>query len=185
MAPLVTITTSELKALLKKLSRALSKDKLDKIALRLGGLVGAAAEARAREYPKPARKKLEKIYTLDVAFGRKVKPYKSIFKSAKQAAFVILSLRDGKLVVPRKRTGTLGKSITHSVKVVGTHVGITVGTNLGYAEKVIGKPPAQSWYHQGTWTPLVDAVSSNEALDEYREILKTNLKALVAGLLKE
>lgn len=185
MADFVTVSTGEAEALIRKLAAKLTKANFDKVALRLGGIIGAAAESRARQYPKPKRKKLEKIYTLDVAFGRKVKPYKSIFKSAKQASFVMLSIKAGKLVIPTQRTGSLGKSITHRVDIIGNRVVITIGSNRRYAKFVIGLPPEQSHFHQGVWTPLQTAISSNDAMDEYRTLLKTNLTALIAGLLKE
>ena len=87
-------------------------------------------------------------------------PYKSKFKSLKQQRYVMAMVSKGQ--IPYRRTGTLGKSFTHSQPVVITPglVQVSVGTNLSYAPYVVGKG-TQSHYHQGNWPTLEFALASH------------------------
>jgi hypothetical protein len=87
-------------------------------------------------------------------------PYKSKFKSLKQQRYVMALIGKGK--IPYRRTGTLGKSFTHSQPVVITPglVQVSVGTNLSYAPYVVGQG-TQSHYHQGNWPTLEFALASH------------------------
>ena len=87
-------------------------------------------------------------------------PYKSKFKSLRQQRYVMALASKGKL--PYRRTGTLGKSFTHSLPTLLSTgiVQVTVGTNLSYAPFVVGQS-TQSHYHQGNWPTVETALASH------------------------
>lgn len=70
---------------------------------------------------------------------------KMIFKSAKQRAFVMASIRSGAIEVPYRRTGKIGLSEKHP-----TSNGIDVVVPVDYSDLVRTRG-RQAVYHQGTW----------------------------------
>lgn len=82
--------------------------------------------------------------------------YKSKFKSLAQQRKVMALYAEG--AIPYRRTGTLGKSFTHSAPIVSGPgiVSFSVGTNLEYAPYVVGAA-LQSHYHKDNW-PIVETL---------------------------
>ena len=104
-----------------------------------------------------------------------------VFVSRKQFIFVLLSIEEGTIRVPYRRTGTLGRTITTEVKELGSTVIGTIGTATVYSPWVISAAPVgdrgpQASYHQNTWFTL-QAVVEGEA-DEIRHIYGQELKKL-------
>lgn len=157
----MNIDLSELTNFTENMAKVFSPAQQTSIMTVCGKRIGAAAMRYAAEYPEPSHKKLEKIYIRNTAFGRPTKPYKSKFKSDKQAYYVIFVLgKEGK--IPYKRTGTLGKSMTSAIAAVSSiGVVVEVGTNIPYAALVIGDEGEQSKYHQGTWLTLPQRLDAN------------------------
>jgi hypothetical protein len=153
------IDISQLASYITTFKNAFTGPQRTEILTQVGRRVGAAAVRIAAEYPEPSRKKLPYFYTRDTVAGKKVKPFKSKFKSDKQAYYVVFVLgKEGK--IPYRRTGTLGKSMTSSVtQVTADSVTTEVGTNIPYAQEVIGDN--QSHYHKGTWLTLSQRISTN------------------------
>lgn len=100
------------------------------------------------------------------------------FKSLKQLLFVIISIREGTLTVPYRRSGNLGASIASEVKTLGkNYVGI-IGSNKVYAPWVISNKPVgsrgpQAAYHKGNWYTLQDIVF--KAADAIRRIYENEI----------
>jgi hypothetical protein len=142
---------------LRKFESVIGGAALVPIMLKAGQAAGVAAESVVSPYPTATGKPLAVWYTRQRKDGT---TYKSKFKSAKQQGYVMALAARG--LIPYKRTGTLGRSITSEARnasVIG--VDIVIGSNRKYAPLVIGKPPQQSHYHQGNWTPLADNVERN------------------------
>lgn len=128
--------------------------------------VGVKAERVALpKYPPQTGKPLAVFYTRIVEAKRPYKTkdgqrrrpgdtFQSKFKSRKQQGYVFRLGRLGG--IPRKRTGTLGKTITSKVvAVTPTSAEIAVGTNTRYAPYVIDRD-RQSNYHKGNWPTIQD-----------------------------
>lgn len=123
--------------------------------LYVGERVGVKAEGLVSEYPPASGKPLPVYYTRQRADGT---AFLSKFKTLRQQRKVMMLIKEGK--VPYKRTGTLGKSITSSARIIGVGVvDVSVGSNLDYALRVIDRD-TQSHYHAGTWTPLQDDIEN-------------------------
>lgn len=136
----------------------------------IGGRIGTLAESYARAYPpEPNGRPLELFYTLTstakkpytTKSGQQRTPggaYQSKFKSLKQNRKVVILMKNG----PRTRTGQLGNSITHHVTVAGGGIVVAVGTNLSYAEWVIGAEGVQNRYHDLTgWQRLGETIAAH------------------------
>ncbi len=81
-------------------------------------------------------------------------PYKKMqFKSAKQRAFVMASIRDGRIQVPYRRTGKIGISEQHV-----TTNGIDVVVPVEYSDLVRTKG-RQAKYHDPLW-PTTDQIAA-------------------------
>lgn len=74
--------------------------------------------------------------------------YRMEFVSSKQRRYFFWALRTGRIRVPYRRTGTLGRKITTRVD-RGTLTG-RVGLKLGYGPYVIGDEK-QARIHKGRW----------------------------------
>lgn len=98
--------------------------------------VGTLAESYPREYPDAVVMPLPLFYMLNG------KPSK--FKSEKQRAYV--AIRGKKGLIPGKRTGQLGNSITHETTVAGGVAEISVGSNKVYAKYPLGDETQQNHY---------------------------------------
>ncbi len=90
------------------------------------------------------------------------------WKSQKQRWFVIMSIQEGSIVVPYRRTNSMVRKIYTKVEKVGdTAVGI-IGNSIDYApwvisdEKLSDGRGAQSAYHSGTWYTLQGVVRDNQ-----------------------
>lgn len=76
----------------------------------------------------------------------RTQPYKKMqFVSAKQRAFVMAAIRDGRIEVPYRRTGKIGISEQHQ-----TTNGIDVVVPAEYSDLVRTKGK-QAKYHRGLW----------------------------------
>lgn len=151
-----TIDTSPL----VKLARVFSVDTRKKILAAAGKRMGVAAESVIPDYPAPSGKELPKFYTRDEVAGKKVPPFKSKFKSSKQAFKVLKLGEEGK--IPYPRSGTLGRSITSAIAdLTGSSVTVKVGTAITYAPDVIGDDGVQSNYHKGHWWQLSTVMAEN------------------------
>lgn len=142
----------------------------------VGNAIGAAVIGDLPDYPEPSGKPLPAIYSQTSKAqwryrkvrGRWVKtgvvrkpptPYMSKFPSNRARRGFWGALKGGALHIPYSRSGTLGKSITHSVQVQGTHGRVDVGTSISYAPGVIGSRDEQYPYHRDHWWRLEDVVS--------------------------
>jgi len=110
--------------------------------------------------------------------GASGEPYP--FKSRRQYLFVLLSILEGSMRVPYRRSGTLGRTITDKVQKVGRDWVGTVGTDTVYAPWVIsveevGSRGPQSQYHKGTWWTLQEVIK--KAKDGILKIYKSELRA--------
>jgi hypothetical protein len=171
------IDLTELHAYHAKFKSVFSGQQRTEILTIVGKRIGVAAESVVSDYPEPSGKKLEKFYIRTEAFGRPTRPYKSKFKSSKQAYYVVKILGE-KGKIPYSRSGTLGKSITGKVvEVTPSSVVVAIGTNLKYAPYVIGDDGAQSNYHKGTWQTLSEDMKKGAA-----KIAKVAQSAYVAEI---
>ena len=149
--------------------------------LRVGGIVGTAAEQVARQVPpSPGGRPLALFYTLNG------KPSK--FKTEKQRGYFFWAIRNGAIRLPYQRSGKLASSITHSVKLVGNGAEIRVGTNdtangKGKAQFVLGEPGVQSHYHEQTgWINLASEEQKHDA--QFMQIAADNIKLDIANQMK-
>lgn len=85
------------------------------------------------------------------------------FKSDKQRRFFWAALREGKIQVPYRRSGTLGRRWTARVNVLTDDVAGIVGNTTPYAPFVQGAGK-QAGIHQGNWQTDQDVV--DESRDE-------------------
>lgn len=157
----------EISQLLSRLITLVGGVESVKLLEKAGGVAGAYAEGLVREYPSPSRRPLPVYYTRRRKDGS---TFKSKFKSERQQRYFFWALTQGK--IPYKRTGQLGRSITHVVEVSTENnvIEIVVGTNLEYAPFVIGEE--QSHYHQETgWKQLPEELT--RAADDIRAVFVT------------
>lgn len=101
------------------------------------------------------------------------------FKSHKQYMFVLLSILEGSMRVPYRRSGTLGRTITDKVQKIGNEWVGSIGTDTVYAPWVIsteevGSRGPQSQYHKGTWWTLQETIK--KARDGILKIYKSELR---------
>jgi hypothetical protein len=80
------------------------------------------------------------------------------FKSDRQRRFFFAALREGRIQVPYRRTGTLGRRWTTEVSADGRR-GV-VGNNTPYAPLVQG--PQQAAYHSGNWQTTAEVARDEE-----------------------
>jgi len=165
---------------LLKAAKIFSEATRQKILAVAGKRMGVAAESFVPDDPPPSGKPLPKIYTRDTVAGKKVAPYKSKFKSDKQAYYVIFVLgKEGK--IPYKRTLLLGRSITSAISdLTGSSVTVRTGTAVKYAPLVIGDDTQQSHYHKDHWYQLNKVMADNTPAIEAE-----GQKALTAGVEQE
>jgi hypothetical protein len=126
---------------------------------------------RFERYPKKFEAELMKTLEEVLEHAQdSVPPYPSPsgkkfkFVSDKQRRYVMWALREGKLKVPykRRKSGGLGGSLTkgnpeniwYKRNIGGSNFEAAIGTQLPYAEHVIGQK--QAAYHQGTWWTVKD-----------------------------
>lgn len=90
-------------------------------------------------------------------------PKPMVWASEKQRRFVLAAIREGRIQVPYRRTGTLGRRWTSTVASEGGDVVGRVGNNTTYGPFVMGKA-SQAAYHMGVWPVAVEVAA--EAHDE-------------------
>jgi hypothetical protein len=117
---------------------------------------GVKAESLAKDYPRPRNTTMQAVRGVT-------------FLTDKQRRFFFAALRDGRIKVPYRRTGQLGNSITSAPFQEAGKVGFFVGTNLDYAQWVIGKRDDQAAYHRDWWTPF-DERFTPEAIKEIGDV---------------
>lgn len=81
------------------------------------------------------------------------------FKTDKQRRFFFAALRDGRIQVPYRRTGTLGRKWTSDVAADGSQA--VVGNNTPYGPLVMGTEKQARYHAQGGWR-RVDQVARIE-----------------------
>ncbi len=165
---------------LLKAARIFSEETRKKILAAAGKRMGVAAESFIPDYPQPSRKPLAKFYTRTTVAGKTVSPYKSKFKSDKQAYYVLFVLSKENRI-PYKRTGLLGRSITSAISdLTGSSVTVRIGTAIKSAPLVIGADDQQSNYHRDHWWQLHKVMAENQDA-----IQNEGQKALTAGVEQE
>ena len=88
----------------------------------------------------------------------KARPQAQPFKSDKQQRFFFAALRDGRITVPYRRTGLLGRSWQMRVETTPSQVIGILANPTPYGPFVQAPPPQQAGYHQGNWRTTDDAV---------------------------
>jgi hypothetical protein len=164
-------------SVLDKASKIFSEETRKKLLAAAGKRMGVAAESVIPDYPEPSGNPLEKFYIRTTAFGKPTKPYRSKFKSDKQAYYVLFVLsKEGK--IPYQRTGLLGRSITSAISdLTGESVTVTIGTAVKSAPLVIGDDDQQSHYHKDHWWQLHKVMDENSDMIQ-EEGAKTLLKGI-------
>lgn len=151
------LNLDQAQSLLTRISNVFSPATTDQIMLYAGQRVGVAAEQAIKEdmYPPPSGRALPLFYTRQRADGS---TYQSKFKSEKQQRYVMMLAKKG--LIPRKRTGLLGNSITSAATIIANGVvWVRVGSNLVYAGVVMDEDQ-QSHYFVGVWTPIQISIQS-------------------------
>jgi hypothetical protein len=182
----------QVQALFDKVRSVLGGAEQDKFFAYLGGRVGVMAEGFAREVPpEPNGRPLELFYdrtstakkpykTLTGETRRPGQTFKSKFKTQKQQGFVVMLMKkDGNY----SRSGLLPNSMTHQVTLVAGGCIVAVGSNLDYAERVVGDLDKQSHYHAQTgWVPLEETMQRH--VPEFRSEIVGSGQAYLTGYLK-
>jgi len=125
-------------------------------------LVAVIGKVTALESMRPAMQRSLELLQRDIA----VYPPKPVagdfpgFVSTRQRRWFFAALRDGRIQVPYRRTGTLGRSWTTDVIVTPDALLGVVGTNTVYAPWVQDRE-RQARIHQGRWQTVSDVVERN------------------------
>ena len=148
---------SQVENLFQKIKAKFSPETVSAFLQEIGERVGTMAESYGIFYPPAAHLPRPKMYSWAKNGNT------SAFKSYKQQRKVMAMFAEG--TAPYSRSGFLGASLTHSVTVMGaSEVDIKLGTNVPYADLVVGKPGEQSPYFAAAgWKSLQDDVNSHEA----------------------
>lgn len=151
-------------------------------------VVKALGELEAVKLLKPALEQAVRyirseaaIYPPAFKFGPKVRP----FSTLKQQRWFFAALKSGEVVVPYRRTRTLGRTWTTKVEADPGLLRGTVGNNTEYAPWVMadekgsdGRGP-QSKRHEGTWMTVGQITADVEP-----NVQKIFEKAIDAALAK-
>lgn len=81
-----------------------------------------------------------------------------VWASERQRRYVMAMIRRGRIQVPYRRTGTLGRRWTTEVVTEGADVVGKVGNNTVYGPYVMGREQ-QAAYHSGTWPIAVEVAA--------------------------
>lgn len=100
------------------------------------------------------------------------KPF--IFVSEKQRRYVMAAIRDGRIEIPYRRTGSggIGGSINTEVRKLGSDIVGVIGSNKVYAPYVIDED-RQAAYHEGTWWTLQKVV--RDSIADFIKIVARNV----------
>jgi hypothetical protein len=103
------------------------------------------------------------------------------FVSERQRRFVMASIRDGRIVVPYKRTGKLGQSWTWEITRHSNGLTGKVGTNLGMGIKYAPYVQAhgrQAQMHAGNWQTDVMAIEARRdaIVERFRAAIRAALR---------
>ena len=102
--------------------------------------------------------------------------------TAKQRRWFFAALREERIQVPYRRTGTLGRRFAEAVSVDEAGVTGQIGTNLPYApwvvgpdypgQQILGQTMYQARIHQGRWWQFETVVQENlgDAFEEFEEV---------------
>lgn len=92
------------------------------------------------------------------------------FKSSKQRRWFFWAMQNGKITVPYRRTGTLGKSWTTEVHSLASDLQGIVGNVRPYAPYV-QDDERQAAIHKGRWGTVQDAVrrKANEVINLFKQ----------------
>jgi hypothetical protein len=98
------------------------------------------------------------------------------FVSDKQRRFFFAALREGRIEVPYRRTGTLGRRWTTEISGSGLDLVGRVGNNTSYGPYVMGRA-SQAAYHAGNWQVAEDVgtQATGDVLDIFRDAVQTAL----------
>ena len=89
------------------------------------------------------------------------------FVSDRQRRYFFAALREGRIQIPYRRTGTLGRSITTDVDVSGDEIVGEIGTGLDYAPWAVGPDypgidgQYQAHIHEGRWWQFDEVMADN------------------------
>lgn len=112
-------------------------------------------------YP-PMVRSLAKLNSY-IATYPKARPQAQPFKSDKQRRFFFAAIKDGRITVPYRRTGLLGRSWQMQAEMTPQQVVGTLSNPTPYGPFVQAPPPQQAAYHQGNWRTADDAVQKLSA----------------------
>jgi hypothetical protein len=141
-----------------------------------GRRAGVKMEEIAGNYPPASGKPLTEFYERVDSKGR---AYRSKFKSLRQQRKVIMLGKKG--MIPTRRTGRLGASMTSDAQIVSPGIVMRVGTNEPSAKYVIGDPDTQNHYFNGVWNSLPTTIRqhSEEILHEFITALGAYLRGYI------
>ena len=172
---------AKLDALLEQIQTVIDDTERQALFQYVGEKVGAKAEEAASVYaPSPGGRPLALYYMLNG------KPSK--FKSAKQRGYFFAALRQGKIKLPFRRDGTLGRSITSKVTATPTSAQILVGTTdnvSSYAKYVIGDEEQSEYHKQTGWKPISEDIKHDsvallqEAQDATNKYMADHLPRII------
>lgn len=100
--------------------------------------------------------------------------YHMVFKSDKQRRFFFAALRDGRITVPYRRTGTLGRRWTTSVSNSGLDIRGEVGNVTNYGP-FVQSAESQAPIHQGRWRTAERVVEEMEP--QIQDLFESRIQA--------
>jgi hypothetical protein len=153
--------------------------------------IAVTAQAQVSDPPEPSRAPLEAIYERERIRGGEPtgETYYSKFKSREQQGYVFGVVIENDLTpyvrgrnTSEQLTAQLG-ALPFDITMSDNAAIITIGTDVTYAQLVVGRTDQQSFYHRANWTPLEDDIYSPRALEEYDRVLLIELKSIIEQLL--
>lgn len=126
---------------------------IDEVLERLGDAASPATLVRGM-------RKATALVQREIAVYPPAQPQPMVWASERQRRFVMAAIREGRIQVPYRRTGTLGKRWTSEVAGEGADVVGRVGNNTTYGPFVMDKK-LQAAYHQGVWPVAMDVVEEH------------------------
>lgn len=93
---------------------------------------------------------VERVRTQIAVYPPPPSGYHMVFKTDKQRRFFFAALRDGRISVPYRRTGNLGRLWVTSVSNSGADIRGEVGNDISYGP-FVQSAESQAPIHQGRW----------------------------------
>lgn len=117
---------------------------------------------------------VERVRTQIAVYPSPPSGYHMVFKSDKQRRFFFAALRDGRITVPYRRTGTLGRRWTTSVSNSGMDIRGEVGNVTNYGP-FVQSAESQAPIHQGRWRTAERVVQEMEP--QIQDLFEARLQA--------